>query len=175
MKKYVMGLLALVLLVACSNKQAKKEVPSMVEEETIVVSETPEKVVNMRDSLPIEEGKGAVIERRYNGLLPGADVPGIAYDLTLYFQQDSEDGVFNLKMTYLDAEDGQDKPFSTYGKRKIQRGIPGDEQAIVYKLFPNDGGKEIAFLLLEEGDLLLLNEEMARIDSDLNYTLKLVK
>jgi len=175
MKKYGLLVAVLVLFAACNGKRTKTEEPVVIEEDIVVEQVQPSANVNMRDSLVMEDGKGSVIERKYSGLLPGADVPGIEYDLTLFFQQDSENGVYQLRMNYLEADDGSDQSFYNYGKRKIVKGIAGDPNAIVYKLIPNDGGEEMNFVLLKEGDLRLLDQDMNRIDSELNYTLKLIK
>jgi len=177
MKKYVLAIAALGILAACSSKKEQKaETPIITEEEEMVVPRTQQvKPVNMRDSLRIEEGKGSVVERQYSGLLPGADVPGIEYDLTLFFQQDSENGVYALRMTYLEAEDGKDVSFWDYGKRQVVHGIPSDQKAIVYKLVSTTSDDLYNFLLTKEGDLILLQDDLSRIDTDLNYTLKLIK
>lgn len=191
MKKYFIAVAALALLAACSGKKTTE--PAMIEEESVTVAEAvPDapslpivsdanakkdvkaaKPVNMRDSLKVDPKKGAVIQKKYKGTFPAADGPGIDYDLTLYFQQDSEDGVYEMDATYLEAENGQDMKFSSTGKRKVKRGIPSDNEAIVYELIPSDGS--MSFYFLAEGDsLTLLNQELQKAASDLNYTLTLV-
>jgi len=175
MKKYVLAIAALGVLAACNNKQKQNEVPVLMEEEDIVVVAPEPRPVNMRDSLVMENDKGSVVERQYSGLLPGADVPGIEYDLTLFFQEDSESGVYALTTTYLEAEDGQDRSFPSYGKRKIEHGIKGDSKAIVYTLIPNNGDEDMSFVLTKEGNLTLLDQNKEMIDSSHNYTLKLIK
>lgn len=168
-----MALAAFGILTACYNSNRQQQ-PVTVVEEDVVIAETPaaSRPVNMRDSLMMEEGKGTVIERKYHGLLPGADVPGIEYDLTLFFQQDSDNGVYALNMTYLEAEDGEDMTFPSYGKRKVMTGIPDDSRAIVYRLEPNDGSDIMNFQLMQNGDLTLLDDDMKKIDTPFNYTLK---
>lgn len=191
MKKYFIAVAALALLAACSGKKTTE--PAMIEEESVTVAEAvpnapslpivsdanakkdvkAAKPVNMRDSLKVDPKKGAVIQKKYKGTFPAADGPGIDYDLTLYFQQDSEDGVYEMDATYLEAENGQDMKFSSTGKRKVKRGIPSDNEAIVYELIPSDGS--MSFYFLAEGDsLTLLNQELQKAASDLNYTLTLV-
>lgn len=191
MKKYFIAVAALALLAACSGKKTTE--PAMIEEESVTVAEAvPDapslpivsdakakkdvkaaKPVNMRDSLKVDPKKGAVIQKKYKGTFPAADGPGIDYDLTLYFQQDSEDGVYEMDATYLEAENGQDMKFSSTGKRKVERGIPSNNEAIVYELIPSDGS--MSFYFLAEGDsLTLLNQELQKAASDLNYTLTLV-
>ena len=113
------------------------------------------------------------IQKKYKGTFPAADGPGIVYDLTLYYQQDSDDGVYEMDATYLEAENGKDKTFSSTGKRKVKHGTPSNSEAIVYELIPSDG--DMAFYFQAEGDsLTLLNQELQKAASDLNYTLILV-
>lgn len=78
-----------------------------------------------------------------------------------------------MDATYLEAENGKDKTFSSTGKRKVKHGTPSNSEAIVYELIPSDG--DMAFYFQAEGDsLTLLNQELQKAASDLNYTLILV-
>ena len=188
MKKYFIALAALGFLAACSGK-ANKEVPVEVEEESVaieavpvqpaaptlpVVKAKPAKPFNMRDSLKVDPKKGAVVQKKYKGTIPSADGPGIDYELTLFYQQDSEDGVYELDATYLGAENGQNQTFTSTGKRKVKKGAPTDAAAVVYELIPSDGSMVVYFLA--EGDnLTMLNQDLQQAASDLNYTLKLVQ
>ncbi|RHJ84346.1 copper resistance protein NlpE [Parabacteroides sp. AM08-6] len=188
MKKYLIAVAALGFLAACSGK-ANKNIPVEVEEESVsletvpvqpatpvlpVVKEKPVKAINMRDSLKVDPKKGAVVQKKYKGTVPAADGPGIVYDLTLYYQQDSDDGVYELDATYLEAEDGKDQTFSSTGKRKVKKGVPTDASAVVYELIPSDGS--MVFYFQAEGDsLTMLNQELQKAASDLNYTLTLVQ
>ena len=166
MKKYFIAVAALAFLAACNGKAAK-DTPVLVEEESIAVAEAapdapslpklpvvkakPAKPVNMRDSLKLDPKKGAVVQKKYKGTIPAADGPGIVYDLTLFYQQDSDDGVYELDATYLEAEN-----------------------AVIYELIPSDGS--MVFYFQAEGDsLTMLNQELQKAASDLNYTLKLVQ
>lgn len=186
MKKYFIAVAALGFLAACSGN-ANKAVPVEVEEETVavetiqpappvlpVVKAKPAKPINMRDSLKVDPKKGAVVQKKYKGTVPAADGPGIVYDLTLYFQQDSEDGVYELDATYAEVEGGKSQTFSSTGKRQVKTGTPDDASAVVYELIPSDGS--MVFYFQAEGDnLTMLNQELQQATSDLNYTLKLVK
>lgn len=188
MKKYFIAVAALAFLAACSGKKTA-DAPTEIEEESVTVAEAvpdkaapvlpemkekPAKPVNMRDSLKVDPKKGAVIQKKYKGTFPAADGPGIDYDLTLYYQQDSEDGVYELDATYLEAENGKDKTFSSTGKRHVKKGTPTDSAAVVYELIPSDGSMTLYFLA-EGNDLTLLNQDLQQAASDLNYTLKLVQ
>ena len=184
MKKYFIAVAALALLAACSGKKTTE--PALIEEDIYAIDEAAPgapalptvtgkaaKPVNMRDSLKVDPKKGSVIQKKYKGTFPAADGPGIVYDLTLYYQQDSEDGVYEMDATYLEAENGQDKTFSSTGKRQVKHGTPANSEAVVYELIPSDGS--MAFYFQAEGDsLTLLNQELQKAASDLNYTLTLV-
>lgn len=191
MKKYFIAVAALGFLAACSGKQNRdKDVPLEVEEETFAVAEAvpdqpampylpamkekPSKPINMRDSLKVDPGKGAVIQKKYKGTIPAADGPGIVYDLTMYYQQDAEgDGVFEMDATYLEADNGQDKTYTTTGKTKVRKGTPSNSSAYVYELIPSDG--EAAFYFQAEGDsLTMLNQQLQQAASGFNYVLKQV-
>ena len=169
MKKYFIAVAALAFLAACNGKVAK-DTPVLVEEESIAVAEAapdapslpelpvvkakPAKPINMRDSLKLDPKKGAVVQKKYKGTVPAADGPGIVYDLTLFYQQD--------------------QTFTSTGKRQVKKGTPADASAIIYELIPSDGS--MVFYFQAEGDsLTMLNQELQKAASDLNYTLKLVQ
>lgn len=172
MKKYFIAVAALAL-VACSGKQAAKDAPVEVAEEDVVVTEQAIPI-NMRDSLNIQDGLGAVIEQEYEGVFPAADGPGIDYDLALFYQENSGDGVYELTTTYLEADQGKDKAFKSTGKRRTLKGSATNKDATVYELIPSDGSISLFFLV--EGDsLTMLNKNLEKAASDLNYSLKLKK
>ena len=191
MKKYFIAVAAMAFLAACSGKQAQKDVPVEVEEEEFAImsaapdapslplihslkANQPAKPVNMRDSLKLDPKKGAVVQKKYKGTIPAADGPGIVYDLTLFYQQDSDDGVYELDATYLEAENGKDQTFTSTGKRQVKKGTPADASAVIYELIPSDGS--MVFYFQAEGDsLTMLNQELQKAASNLNYTLKLVQ
>lgn len=129
--------------------------------------------VNMRDSLTIESGLGEVKERQYQGLLPAADCEGIRYKLTLWNQQHSGDGVYDLDMTYLGVKDGQDTTFYSYGHWVTLKGKTGNE-SLIYQLHADTPDDNMNFLF--RGDsLILLGENMQPAVSKLNYTLRRMK
>lgn len=174
MKKYFIAVAALGFLAACSGKQASEQAPADPTPEQPALSVTEEKPVNMRDSLQVDPQKGAVIQKRYKGTVPAADGPGIVYDVTVYYQADAPEGVFEMDVTYLEAENGRDHTFSTAGKQKIRKGTPADAEATVYELVPNDGDLTTYFLL--QGDsLIMLNDALEQAASGLSYTLKAVE
>lgn len=114
---------------------------------------------------------GALLTRTYEGVLPAASCPGIRYTLTVRHQEHSGDGIFFLTLTYLEAENGEDRSFFYTGKRFTQRGIPTDNNATVWQLVPNNGKERVNFLVESDTTLTLLNNRFERNQSELNYTL----
>lgn len=154
MKKYFIAVAVLALWTACNGKAAK-DAPVLVEEESQTL--VPEK----------EE----VVQEKYKGTVPAADGPGIVYELTLFQQPNGEEDIYEMKATYLEADNGKDWTFTSTGKRQVRKGTPADAEAIVYELVPDDGN--VVFYFLAEGDsLTMLNQELQQAASDLNYTLK---
>ena len=185
MKKYFIAIVIASLLVACNGKKAEN-VPVLVEEETYAIAETApdtpalpvlpiintkkDKAVNMRESLKVDPNKGSVVKKKYKGTIPTADGPGIVYDLVMYYQDNNGDGVYELDATYWEAENGNNQTFTSTGKRKVRKGIPTNAEAIVYELIPSDGS--MIFYFLAEGDsLTMLNQDLQKAPSNLNYTL----
>lgn len=130
--------------------------------------------INVKDSLNISPDLGEVMQRTFEGLLPAASGPGIDYTLVIYNQQNSGDGVYKLKMRYIEAEDGKDAIFTTYGRLYTLRGDATDKNATVYQLVPFTNPEEVVnFLLKPDGNVELINSDLKRAESNLNYTLKL--
>lgn len=127
---------------------------------------------NMLDSLVIHDGLGDVLERRYAGTIPAADGPGIYYDITLYNQQHSGDGVYSLTQTYLDADNGKDVTFASSGKWNTLRGSAADPDDTVYQLHPYNGDNGITNFLFQHDSITMLNSSFELAPSGLNYTLK---
>lgn len=176
MKKYVALVGFLGLLVACNGSKQKNEtfLNDQGEIDEIIIEEDipAYPVINIKDSLKINPEKGSVVENRYSGILPGAN-SAIEYDLTLFFQQDSKGGVYEINMKYLDAENDVENTFKSYGKREVIIGMVGDPKAIVYQLTPYDREEsKINFALTKEGNLMILDEDLKKIESEHAYILK---
>lgn len=175
MKKYFVAIATLALLAACNGKSAKE---STVTADTVspgaVVEAQPENPVDMRDSLKTDSADGPVVRKEYKGTIPAADGPGIVYDLTLYYQEKGKEGVYRMNATYLQADNGNDQTFTTTGKQRIKKGIPGNANATVYELLPSDGSVSFYFLV-EDNSLTMLNQDLEKASSGLNYTLKEVQ
>ena len=124
------------------------------------------------DSLKKAEGTGELQKRVYRGTLPAASCPGIVYDITLYNYEHSGDGVFRTRMTYLEAENGQDRTFEFCGHQYTLRGSATDKDATVLQFVPFDRDEETMSFILEGDKLTLLDRELRQIDSELNYTLQ---
>ena len=123
-----------------------------------------------------DESLGMWTTSRYEGILPAADGPGIRYQLALRHRQHSGDGSFLLRLTYLEAENGQNVTFAYTGKRLTQRGTPEDPNATVWQLIADQGEDVYNFLQEKDGQsLTLLNRDFKKIQLPLNYTLKKVE
>lgn len=112
----------------------------------------------------------------YEGILPAADCPGIRYHLTIKAPKHSGDGTFKLIQTYMEANNGKDQTFTTTGKRYTLRGDATNKDATVWQLIPENGNTPINFLVEDGGEkLTLLNSELEKSNSGLNYSLRLIK
>ena len=111
--------------------------------------------------------------RTYEGLLPAADGPGIRYRLTLSGEAYGGSGSYEMTMTYLEAEDGEDRSFRSEGLWKTFRGPVGGSDAVVLQLDPEDSTARVDFLYMTDS-LEMLGDGRTRIGSPLDYTLRLV-
>lgn len=127
--------------------------------------------VNITDSLTIISTLGELEERIFEGTLPAASCPGIEYTLWLYNQKHSGDGVYKLIQTYIQAEDGKDVTFISFGKQYTLKGDATDSDAVVYQLIPFEAADTLN-LLYKDGNLELLNSDFERAASSLNYILQ---
>lgn len=128
---------------------------------------TAEENLMLKDSIQMVEGLGAIVQNIYNGLIPAADGPGIDMTLTLIQQESAPTGVYHLKRTYIEGEDGKDKTFESTGSWKT---LPTESHPI-YVLTDYKNGEVSAFVF--KGDTIeMLDQNMEPIVSDLNYTLK---
>lgn len=159
---------AIAMLIACGQPKNQHSDTNTCKSDSIIT-------VNILDSLHPEPECGDIVHRQFVGILPAASGPGIEYTLTIYNQMHSGDGVYCLTLNYLEAENGKDAKFTTYGRRYTLRGDATDMNSVVYQLVPyNNNEQEVNLLLLPNGDLELLNSKLERAESQLNYTLKLI-
>ena len=110
----------------------------------------------------------------YEGILPAADAAGIRYTLTISAPQNSGDGTFVLQQAYLGTGE-KDTIFTTTGRRYTHRGDANDINATVWQLKSDNGNEIFNFLYENDSTLTLLNENFEKSDSELNYSLRLVK
>lgn len=125
------------------------------------------------DSLKTDLVLGALQERTFEGVTPAASNPGIEWTLNIYSQVHSGDGVYKLRMNYLEADNGKDQVNVTYGRLYTLRGDAVDKNATVYQLVPFIGSENTNFLRSDSTTLELLNDKFERADTKLNYALTL--
>lgn len=133
------------------------------------IQQKAEKVC-ITDSLYMRPEAGEIVSETYKGTLPAASCPGIEYTITIYHQQHSGDGVFHAQLKYLEAENGQDQCFDVYGRQYTLRGNASDSNSMVIQLV-SFRGDDIMNFLKGENKLTMLDQELNRIESGLNYTL----
>lgn len=115
---------------------------------------------------------GALQVRTYSGLLPAASGSGIHYLLTVRNREYSGDGMFMLITTYLEAENGEDESFEYIGKRYTLRGMANNNDATVWQLKAEEGTIFNFLYDSNENTLTLLNDNLEKAETPLNYTLR---
>ena len=129
--------------------------------------------VNDMDNLPnlLQRSEaGEDLETRiYKGTLPAASNPGIMYEITLYNYKNNKNGVFKAKLTYLEAEKGQDVVFEFAG---LWNTLRGNKNTTTLQLIPFNNKADTMNFLYQEDKLIMLDKEFKKIRSPLNYTLK---
>ncbi len=130
--------------------------------------------IDVLDSLKVQTDVGQLQTRVYKGVLPAASCSGIEYQVTLYNYEHSGDGVYEMVLTYIDADEGGNSTHETAGRVYTLRGDAVDKNAVVYQLVPFAEGETVNFLY-QQDRLQLLDQELKPIDSKLNYCLELQK
>lgn len=130
--------------------------------------------INVLDSLKVQSDLGQLQTRVYKGVLPAASCSGIEYQVTLYNYEHSGDGVYEMVLTYTDADERGNSTYETTGRMYTLRGDAVDKNAVVYQLVPFAEGETVNFLY-QQDRLQLLDQELKPIDSKLNYSLELQK
>ncbi len=143
---FILAVLPLVLA-GCGAEKEVKNVPVWV-----------------RDSLETRSELGELLKREFVGTIPCADCPGIRCELTLYNQEHSGDGVYQLKRTYLEAENGEDVSFDISGRWITLRGDAVNPDATVIQLSPQDDANRENLLYMTDS-LILLNAAFELPDS----------
>lgn len=137
-----------------------------------IITETPVMPVDLVTLVDDDIKAGPIVKERYVGQLPAADGPGIDYDLTCARREKNNNGAYTLVTVYLEGENGRDVQFTEQGHYKTMPG-QGDLNGWNYiVLMPLDDSTQTYFLIEKNGDLTLLDKDMKRPSSELNYTLK---
>lgn len=110
-------------------------------------------------------------EVRYEGVLPAANGEGIRCQLWLRYREHSGDGNFLLVQTCLGADSRREVTFVYTGRRNTLRGIPADNEAVVWQLVPDGGKRVFNFLCDVGGGLILLDDAFEKSHAESNYTL----
>jgi copper homeostasis protein (lipoprotein) len=161
MKKLVVIVLIACQLISCNSK--KKE------DITKITSEDTENVIEESDSL----GQVTV----YEGLLPCADCAGVETELKIY-QGDGtiESHKFELTTVYKGKQPY--KKFVDQGNYNLERGLGDDPDGTIYVLNDTKPEAEQVFYGYSASDpdkIYLLNNKREKIDSKIDYSLKLKK
>lgn len=109
--------------------------------------------------------------KQYKGTLPAASNPGIIYDITIY-DLNNNDGIFKASLTYIEGEKGKDITFNMNGKKNT---LKGKNKTIIYQLKPFNKDEEIMNFLYENNKLTMLDKNLNKIQSSLNYSLEEIK
>ena len=165
MKKVIMMAAVAAALVSCQSKANKAEMAEA-------------------DSLAVEEAMSPMVEATevYEGTLPSSDGP-IDYVLTLDMLADSNDTVYTLDMTYLDANNQPTtKKMSSKGKPVVIQKAVKDKKTKkdvvkkAIKLNPSDGSAPLYFVIANDTTLTWVsNDGLEESASDQNYDIIRVK
>lgn len=159
-------------------------------------------VINPLDSLTINPLMGDLAHKTYSGTIPAADCPGIVCTLDLWSQQGStKEGVYRFSMKYLEATpEAEDVTNTTqgryftllgltevYGEQIMQlvefekeQGLSGGQNSGQGK--NKDADQRISsgietlnfYVYPSEDSIMWLGAGYTRIDSPLNYNLRLI-
>ncbi|WP_294585910.1 copper resistance protein NlpE N-terminal domain-containing protein [uncultured Bacteroides sp.] len=112
----------------------------------------------------------------YEGILPAADGPGIQYVLSVDSVGPNGESGYTLVTTYLDADGaGQNKSFTSKGKKEVIQKDVNKNKKTAYKLTPNNGDAPVYFVVVNDTTLRLVNDSLQEAVSDLNYDIIQVK
>jgi copper homeostasis protein (lipoprotein) len=131
----------------------------------------PEERKNVPGPSVLENGsKPMPFVGTFSGTFPCADCSGIQTELKLSHDEGTlQKGAFILKEQYID----RGRPIITTGLWQLTPGTNVDPQASVYEL--TSLGKEAEttyYLKVGDNELVLLDNQKAKIDSPFNFTLK---
>ncbi|GEM_PF-1142675 len=154
MKKFMLFLAVMGVLFSCRNNSKRIET---IEDDTLTIGSLISALVD--DNF-----------HSFEGVIPAADAEGIRYNLQINDINDT----YTLETTYIGAEKGNNRTFTSHGTRKIIKGTKSDPDAIVYQLIPNDGDAPINLVVRNDSTLRLLTDSLEDIRSEHNYDLKTI-
>lgn len=170
MKKLVIGLAVFgVFLAGCQKKEAPAPTPAT--QQTQAAAQTAPAPAPA--AAPTTDA--LMMEKVYEGILPCADCSGIKTRVRISSKEsDAGANTFELTQTYMGKE--PNNVFVSTGKYNIKRGMEGDENATVYIFNPDKSKDEQYYYAVYTNDpatMYSLDRDMKKIESDLNYALKL--
>ncbi|MBL0046733.1 MAG: copper resistance protein NlpE N-terminal domain-containing protein [Bacteroidetes bacterium] len=140
----------------------------------IVAHSSCSELTEKSNSRPLQDSSAVADTswKTYTGVIPCADCPGIAMELKIKDAFTIESYQFELKETYLEAENGKDKSYVSKGKYNFWRGNSTDPDATILVL--NDDSADQAkrfFLKVSENELKVVNNKGDTASSNLNFSL----
>lgn len=112
----------------------------------------------------------------YEGVFFVVDGLGICYVLILNILVNVIDIMYILDVIYLDVEGkGKDKIFIFKGKLVKVEKIVKDKKKMVIKLNLSDGSEFVYFVIVNDIILILVDDSLEVLESDLNYNIICVK
>lgn len=108
------------------------------------------------------------ISQKYHGILPCTSCNGIETELILF------NDFYELREVYMG--DTNSAPIMEKGRLAVHKGFENDENAMLYILNPNNSVFRRYYInFIEDNEIVKLDKDMKRIDSEYNYSLKKVK
>ncbi|MDL2284307.1 copper resistance protein NlpE [Oxalobacter sp. OttesenSCG-928-P03] len=165
MKKLFIGLAVTGLFLAgCQKKEAPAPAPK------------PAETRSTAQTAPSPATEAVIVEKVYEGILPCADCSGIKTRVKISSKEgDATGNVFEKTMTYMGKE--PNNVFVTTGNYTVRRGMDNDANAVVYILNPDKAKDEQDYYAIYSNDpatMYSLDGDMKKIESGLNYALKLI-
>ncbi|MEG2332541.1 MAG: copper resistance protein NlpE N-terminal domain-containing protein [Bacteroides sp.] len=146
-------------------------------------SKTNSAAMAAADSLAIDSMMPVVEATEvFEGTLPATKTaPAVNYVLTLDMMADSNDTVYTLDMTYLDAnQQPTTKKMTIKGKPQMVQKMMKDAKkkpvaAKAMKLNPSDGSAPLYFVVTNDTTLTLMNDSLQETISDMGFNIVRVK
>lgn len=106
----------------------------------------------------------------YEGILPCADCSGIKTKLEIFIDYNNAEPPFILHQSYLGGKDSG-KTFTKNGMYGTLKETFRNEDATAYELNPYKPDERMYFLRVHNDTLMMLDNNVQEIKSDLNYNL----